>query len=283
MSNTDGERLATVTYLPGVRPAEDLASSSPSVPVLVGEPAPVGLATSAEPAPVGLAPAERKLPTFQDFDRETNGGDAHPTHPAGRARPERAPRAERDDRKRDFDRISNVSMHALARRGVSSSEMRDYLVGREFDADEVEIEIDRLERVGLLDDVALGETLVRTLRERKGLGRSALNAELRRRKLDPDAIGASLETLEDDELDRALVLAVKRAPQLRVHDRETAKRRLVAFLMRKGYSGIDLGERCRPRAHRWVRRRRGSPHRSGVPLAPELSRAEGHAARTLEP
>lgn len=238
MTNTDGERLATVTYLPGVRPVDDVASSSLAVPVSSGEPAPVPLGG---PAPIGLAPAsevgERKLPTFQDFDRDTNGPAAHPTHPAGKARAERAPRPERDDRKRDFDRISNVSMHALARRGMSSSEMRDYLVGREFNADEVAIEIDRLERVGLLDDVALGETLVRTLRERKGLGRSALNAELRRRKLDPDAIGASLETLEDDELDRALALAVKRAPQLRVHDRDTAKRRLVAFLMRKGYSG----------------------------------------------
>jgi regulatory protein len=223
MTNTDGERLATVTYLPGFRPASDLASGSPSVSAPETEP-------------------ERRLPVFADFDRDTNGQPApaaalHPTHPAGTARVDRAPRAERDDRKRDFDRISNVSMHALARRGMSSSEMRDYLVGREFDADEVELEIDRLERVGLLDDVALGETLVRTLRERKGLGRSALNAELRRRKLDPDAIGASLETLEDDELDRALALAVKRAPQLRVHDRDTAKRRLVAFLMRKGYSG----------------------------------------------
>ncbi len=176
----------------------------------------------------------RRLPTFQDFDRSTNGGEAHPTHPAGKARAERP---ERDDRKRDFDRISNVSMHALARRGMSSSEMTDYLAGREFESDDIAVEVDRLERVGLLDDVALGETLVRTLRERKGLGRSALNAELRRRKLDPDAIGAALETLEDDELDRALVLAVKRAPQLRVHDRDTAKRRLVAFLMRKGYSG----------------------------------------------
>ena len=49
MSNTDGERLATVTYLPGVRPAEDLASSSPSV-LHVGEPDPVGLASPGERA-----------------------------------------------------------------------------------------------------------------------------------------------------------------------------------------------------------------------------------------
>ena len=220
MSNADGERLATVTYLPGVFPASDLGETPPA-------------ADAAAAAPETTS-APRRLPTFQDFDRSTNGPEAHPTHPAGTARPERA---QREDRKKDFDPISNVSMHALARRGMSSNEMQDYLKGREFDVDDVAVEIDRLERVGLLDDVALGETLVRTLRERKGLGRSALNAELRRRKLDPDAIGASLETLEDDELDRALAIAVKRAPQLRVHDRDTAKRRLVAFLMRKGYSG----------------------------------------------
>ena len=57
MSNTDGERLATVTYLPGVRPASDLVSGSPAV--LDGEPA--------------SEPGERRLPTFQDFDRDTNG------------------------------------------------------------------------------------------------------------------------------------------------------------------------------------------------------------------
>jgi regulatory protein len=136
-----------------------------------------------------------------------------------------------------FDPINNVSMHALARRGMSSHEMRDYLVGREFELDAVEAEIERLQGVGLLDDGVLAETLVRTLRDRKGLGRAALTAELRRRHLEDDAIEGALGALEDDELERALEIAIKRAPQLRSLDQTTAKRRLGAFLMRKGYSG----------------------------------------------
>ena len=133
--------------------------------------------------------------------------------------------------------INNVSMNALARRGMSAEEMRVFLLGRDFEAIEVEAECDRLLGVALLDDFALAETLVRTLRDRKALGRSAIVAELRRRKLDQSAIDHALEEVDDDELERATAIAEKRAPQLRSLDRETAKRRLGAFLMRKGYSG----------------------------------------------
>ncbi len=139
-----------------------------------------------------------------------------------------------------FERVSNISMHALARRGMSSREMRDYLVGREFDGPAVDEEIERLEGVGLLDDDSLAETLVRTLRDRKGLGRSAVTAELRRRHLDGDAIEEAMGSLDDDELERATAIALKRAPQLRALDPVTAKRRLGAFLMRKGYSGAVI-------------------------------------------
>lgn len=137
-----------------------------------------------------------------------------------------------------FERINNVSMNALARRGMSVGEMTDYLTQREFEAEEIQLEVDRLSGVGLLDDSALAETLVRTLRERKGLGRSAISAELRRRKVESSAIEAALDDLEvGDELHRATEIARKRAPQLRSLDHTTAQRRLGAFLMRKGYSG----------------------------------------------
>lgn len=136
-----------------------------------------------------------------------------------------------------FKRLNNVSMNALARRGMSIAEMHAYLLGREFDEAEAIEECTRLESVGLLDDFALAETLIRTLRDRKGLGRSGITAELRRRKIDPEAIEAALEDLEDDELARAIELAERRAPQLRSLDAVTAERRLSGFLMRKGYSG----------------------------------------------
>ncbi|MDP3209339.1 MAG: regulatory protein RecX [Rhodoglobus sp.] len=151
------------------------------------------------------------------------------------AKAERPSRAARGG----FDPISNASMSALARRGMSADEMANYLRGREFDVEEVELECERLLNVGLLDDLALAETLVRTLRERKGLGRSALTAELRRRRIDSGVVEEALAQLDsgNDELQRATALAERRAPQLRSLDQTTAKRRLSAFLMRKGYSG----------------------------------------------
>lgn len=135
-------------------------------------------------------------------------------------------------------RAEKISMQALTRRGQSRWEIEKALLGRDIAGEIVEAELDRLERVGLIDDAALAETLVRTRHERKGLGRSALTAELRRRHIDQQHIDAALEQIDDDEeQSRATELAVRRAPQLRSLDGETAKRRLTGFLMRKGYSG----------------------------------------------
>ena len=122
--------------------------------------------------------------------------------------------------------------------GMSVAEMTTLLERREIEPDEVEAEIARLAGVGLLDDQALAENLVRTLQERKGLGRSAVSAELRRRKVDPIAIEQALDAIDtDDELERAIEVATKRAGQLSSYDPETAKRRLGAYLQRRGYSG----------------------------------------------
>ena len=143
-----------------------------------------------------------------------------------------------DEQRADAERIS---MRALSRRGVSTSELRTMLVKQdEFDADVIEHEIERLTRVGLLDDVALATDLVDRMHARKGLGRQAIVADLRRRGIDQTAIDAALEAAaddEDDEFVRALDLAAKRAGQMRGLDRATAERRLSGFLMRKGYNG----------------------------------------------
>ncbi|MFJ4294498.1 regulatory protein RecX [Curtobacterium sp. NPDC089689] len=152
--------------------------------------------------------------------------------------PEDAPRP-LDEQRADAERFS---MRALGRRGVSTSEMRKTLTQHDLDPEIVEGEIERLTRVGLLDDVALATDLVDRLHERKGLGRQGVVAELRRRGIDQLAIDAALDAAaddQDDEFVRALDLAAKRAGQLRGLDRATAERRLSGFLMRKGYgSGV---------------------------------------------
>ena len=135
----------------------------------------------------------------------------------------------------------NVSMHALTRRGLSRRELERLLRSRDFAEDVIEHEADRLERVGLLDDVALAQNLVGVLQERKGLGRTGVAAELTRRLLSPAAIEYALELVDTgDELARARELAVKRAAQLVSYDRETAERRLAGYLARRGYPGSTV-------------------------------------------
>ena len=212
MVSGDGLKLARISYLPGVTPPP----SPESNPVE---------AIAAEPPTV---------PDFVSFFGEPRDADSGSAEP-GDADSGDAGAAEGN--KRREVRAENVSMHALTRRGMSRWELEKTLLSRELDGEVVEAELDRLEGVGLLDDAALAETFVRTQHDRKGLGRGAITAELRRRHIDQEHIDAALEQVDDDdEQSRATELAVKRAGQLSSYDLETAKRRLHGFLSRKGYS-----------------------------------------------
>lgn len=188
---------------------------------------------------VGESSDGRLLTTDNDNDNDTDTE----TEP-GWATPGVAPDSDAGsaaEPTRDERRAHNVGLSALIRRGQSVAEMTALLLTRELDEEIVAAEIKRLKSVGLLDDFALAETLVRTLSERKGLGSSAIKSELRQRKINPVAIDAALESLDgDDELERAIEIAVKRAGQLRSYDQATAKRRLGAFMQRRGYSGSVL-------------------------------------------
>lgn len=225
-NSTEG-RLARVTYLPGVKP--------PAAPAMDESEAVVPLDTIP-----GLVSARELASRVDDLPGKRFAGHTGEI-PRIEAPRIGAPQNEREQTRPDRSaRAHNVSLNALARRGVSSAEMASLLARRELEAPEIEAEITRLEQVGLLDDGELAHTLVRMLRDQKGLGRAAISAELRRRRIEPGAIEDALRQAshdDTDELTRARELAIKRAPQLRSLDPETARRRLGAFLMRKGYSG----------------------------------------------
>ena len=212
MVSGDGPKLARVSYLPGVTPVSTREQPSP------------------ESSPAEVA----ALPDFVSFfgaEADAEPTDSMPSDVAGESGS-----VERSSTRREV-RAENVSMHALTRRGMSRWELEKTLLSRELDEEVVEAELDRLEGVGLLDDATLAETFVRTQHDRKGLGRGAITAELRRRHIDQEHIDAALEQVDDDdEQTRATELAVKRAGQLSSYDLETAKRRLHGFLSRRGYS-----------------------------------------------
>lgn len=135
-------------------------------------------------------------------------------------------------------RVDRLVLRSLGRRGLSEWEVREMLRDNEVPIEEHEEWIDRLLRLGYVDDAALAEQLVNALRERKGLGTGAITQELKKRKLDPVAISEALAALDgDEEVQRATELALKRVGQLSSYDEATADRRLTGFLMRKGYPG----------------------------------------------
>jgi SOS response regulatory protein OraA/RecX len=133
-------------------------------------------------------------------------------------------------------KASGVTIRQLARRGMSRWELERLLVKREIPPEVFAPELDRLEAMGVIDDASLAASLAFTLHSRKGLGRSAIELDLKGRHIAPELIEEALADIADeDELERATELAIKRIGQLASYDDETARRRLHGFLARKGY------------------------------------------------
>ncbi len=149
---------------------------------------------------------------------------------------------ENDDEAEEFDpaALERALLKKLARRDLSVVEAEQFLEQNGLPAEQLEEWIERMVRLGYLDDLRLAENVVDQLRRRKGLGTSSIKQELNRRRVDPALISEALgESDQDDERARAMELAVKRAGQLGSYDDATAERRLTGFLMRKGYgSGL---------------------------------------------
>ncbi len=164
-------------------------------------------------------------------DAVSQNSSCEPTANTGDANP----------RERVRQRARNVALHALATRGVSKQEIEERLVARDLPEDVVQEEISTLERQGLIDDVELAANLVDKYVVRQGLGRRGAADKMRQRGISPSVIAGALEGVSnEDESARLRELAQDRARALRSLAPEVAKRRLVAYLQRRGYSGNDI-------------------------------------------
>ncbi|WP_369962900.1 regulatory protein RecX [Leifsonia sp. EB34] len=161
--------------------------------------------------------------------RRTDAVDA-----AGSAEVATGSDADDEETERLTRKASGLTIRQLARRGMSRWELEQLLTKREIAPEVYGPELDRLEAMGVIDDASLAATLAFTQHSRKGLGRSAIELDLKRRHIAPELIEEALADIAD-ELERATELAVKRIGQLSSYDDETARRRLHGFLARKGY------------------------------------------------
>jgi regulatory protein len=98
--------------------------------------------------------------------------------------------------------------------------------------------LDRMTEVGLVDDEAYAELLVRSKQSGRGLARKALAHQLRQQGIDGDIADDALAAVgPQDERARAEELVAKRLRTMSGLAPDVQARRLAGMLARKGYSG----------------------------------------------
>ncbi|SDQ07276.1 regulatory protein RecX [Actinopolyspora saharensis] len=124
----------------------------------------------------------------------------------------------------------------LAVRARSRVELLRALSRAGVDSDTAHSVLDKFVDAGLVDDAAFAAEWVRSRHRQRGLGRRALEEELREKGVDDDAVSAALSTLDtEDEVSRARELVRRKLAGTTVTDPKVRMRRLVGMLARKGY------------------------------------------------
>jgi regulatory protein len=111
------------------------------------------------------------------------------------------------------------------------------LVKRGYPDDVRDVVLDRLARVGLIDDAEFAEQWVESRRSSAGKGKRALAAELHTKGVDNDVISTVLAGIDAGaERERAEQLVQARLRRENLDgDQTRVARRLVAMLARRGY------------------------------------------------
>ncbi|WP_243859369.1 regulatory protein RecX [Amycolatopsis arida] len=135
-----------------------------------------------------------------------------------------------------MQRAKAICFDLLAARPRTKDELRQALRRKGFDEDTRETLLGKLDDAGLVDDAAFAEMWVRSRHTHQGLARTALVAELRRKGVDGAVAARAAEAVDRDaEEQRARELVRKRLRALGGVDEQTAIRRLLGTLGRKGY------------------------------------------------
>lgn len=127
--------------------------------------------------------------------------------------------------------LDQLSMTARSRR-----ELEERLARKDVPEEVATRLLDRFEEVGLVDDEAFARSWVDSRQRTRGLARTALAVELRRKGIaDETARTVLAEVDPDDEEAAARLLVQKKLRSMRGLDEQVAARRLVGMLARKGY------------------------------------------------
>jgi len=143
----------------------------------------------------------------------------------------------------DIEAAERAALRALARRAHARLDLQRRLVKKQHPPAAVDAALERLASRGLLDDRRFAEQYA-ALRATRGKGPARLLGDLMAQGVERrTAEHAVRRALEEEGIDpgvEARAVATKRARQLAGLPVPVRKRRLLAFLLRRGYAGVPL-------------------------------------------
>ena len=131
----------------------------------------------------------------------------------------------------------NIVLNQLNFMPRSRKELETTLAKRHIEPDVAKNVLDRFEEIGMVDDAAFAELLIRSRCNTKRVSRSVLRQQLRQKGVNQEIIEEALLVVSDaDELRIATELVERKARSMSRLEPEVRKRRLFGLLARKGYN-----------------------------------------------
>ena len=142
----------------------------------------------------------------------------------------------------DAEAAFRTALRALEARSFARADLARRLQRKGHPRAAVEVALERIAQLGLLDDAAFAQSYVET-RAARGRGPARLVRDLMAMGVERGVIDRAVAGHWPDGSDRSsipLALAEKRAAQLGALPRQTKRRRLIAYLARRGFTGRDI-------------------------------------------
>lgn len=148
----------------------------------------------------------------------------------------------------DVEAAFRAGLRALEQRAHGTTELGRKLDRRGHPPEAVAGALERLTRLGLLDDAAFARGYVEA-RARRGRGPLRIRHDLARLGVSPELVTAAMVALQADDapdpMAKTLAQAERRAAAMTGLTRDAKRRRLLAFFARRGWSGSEANSHVR--------------------------------------
>jgi regulatory protein len=134
----------------------------------------------------------------------------------------------------EVEKAFNAALNFLSFRPRSKREIGDYFRRRKLEPAVGTAVVERLERIGVLDDREFARFWVESRQSFRPRGTRALKAELRQKGIDSEIIDETLAGLGDEE-ETAFEAGMKKARSYSTADEREFFRKMLGFLQRRGF------------------------------------------------